>query len=104
MLFYKDTTGYMGDTEKPTYPNFVKKNGMFLASAQITDVDVSTFINQSGLFDGDWDDMDEVSTRQADEDEHYVMDVYNQEQIKDELLIYITGRDDDVTPRSSARQ
>jgi hypothetical protein len=104
MLFHQDTTGYVGDTERPTYVNFVKKNGIFLASAQITDVDVSTFINQSGLFDGDWDDMNEVSTRQADEDEHYVMDVYNQEQINDELLIDITGRDDDVTPRSWFRR
>ncbi len=83
----------------PTYPCLYEKNGIFTILCQSNDTRAMYTKNTSGDFSGTWTTEEEISSRQADEDEHYVAAPTNGDILPNEIVFLIGGRNDDpATP------
>lgn len=82
----------------PTYPNVFNKNGVFTVLNQGNDINAKYSKNSSGNFEGTWTTEDQISQRQADEDEHYVGSPSNGDALPNEVVFLIGGRNDDTSP------
>jgi hypothetical protein len=89
----------------PTYPMPTKRNSIYVNFGQISDVNAGYNKNTGASFDANsWASGGLISTRLADEDEHYMAFINNHYVVSDKAVIVISGRNDDETPAKHFRR
>lgn len=95
-MIFNQTTDVIGTI--PTYPNIYNKNGVFTILNQSNDINAKYTKNSSGNFLGTWTAEEQITSRQADEDEHYVAAPNNGDFLPNEIVFLVGGRNDDTSP------